>query len=386
MLLSDRINSIEPSLTRKLFNMAQNFDDVIDLTLGDPDLIPNPIIREAACNAIEKGNTRYSANAGLIELREVIANYVSNQYKTDVNAKDNITVTVGGMEALYLILSVLVNPGDEVIIPAPYYVNYYQMVLLCGGKPILVNTKEENNFNFTINDIANVLSNKTVAIILNTPSNPTGQILDKKLLDKIENFITENEIIAICDEVYSSLLYDNQSFFSLFGRAYIKNNVILIDSISKRFSMTGYRLGYAVGPKNIISAMTLMQENVAACAPLPSQYAAIAAYNKCLNDTTLRDTFEKRRNYIYKAINDIDGLSAIKPAATFYLFVNIKKCKMDSISFAESLLKHKHVAVVPGITYGQEYDNYVRIAFTTDIKYLKIAVDRIKDFIKSLNI
>lgn len=384
MILSNRICNIEPSLTRKLFNMAKQHQDVIDLTLGDPDLMPDSKIRDAACKAINIGKTRYSQNAGLLELREILAQSIDSRYKRRIDPKDSIIVTVGGMEALYLSLSVIVNPGDEVIMSAPYYVNYYQMVQLCGGIPVVIDTKEENNFNFYIDDVIKATTKRTIAIILNSPSNPTGQILSVKLLSQLEHYVSNKDIMIISDEVYSSLIFDNQKHYSLFESEAVKDKVVLIDSISKRFSMTGYRLGYAAGPKKIISAMTLMQENVAACAPLPSQYAAIVAYSKCANDTVIHDTFEKRRNYIYEAINSIDGLSANKPVATFYLFVNIKKCNMDSVSFAERLLEEKHVAVVPGIAYGEAYDNFVRIAFTVDIEELKKAVARIALFIKSL--
>lgn len=383
--ISQRVASIETSMTRELFNMAQEYTDVIDLTLGDPDLKPSEVIRNAACEAVQEGKTRYSANAGLLDLRKIISNRIGKEYQVNVDPYSEVAVTVGGMEALYLALSTIIDEGDEVIIPAPYYVNYVQMVRMCGGIPVIINTKEEENFSFSIEQIKEHISEKTVAIILNTPSNPTGQVLPDELLTELAEIVKDKNLIVIADEVYSSLIYDGKQHFSIFNKGGMREHVILVDSISKRFAMTGYRLGYAVGPKEIIEGMTKMQENVAACAPLPSQYAGIAAYSFCYDDTTIHDVFEERRNYIYEAINSIEGLHANKPAATFYLFVNISSTGMDSISFAEKLLTSVHVAVAPGITYGKAYDGFVRIAFTLDVYKLKEAVSRIQHFMEELN-
>ncbi len=383
MKLSKRVNAIEPSLTRRLFNMAQEYDDVIDLTLGDPDLHPLDNICDAACKAIKDGKTRYSANAGLLPLREAIAGHVKKEYGVNVNPQNEIIVSVGGMEALYLTLATILDEGDEVIIPAPYYVNYVQMVRACGGVPVLINTEEENKFSFTAQQVKDAITPKTVAIIINTPSNPTGQVLSNDLLEELSEIVKENNLLVITDEVYSSLIYDNQKHCSVFNKDGMKEHTILIDSISKRFAMTGYRVGYAVGPEEIIGAMTKMQENVAACAPLPSQYAALEAYSNCTDDTSIHDIFEERRNFIYEAINGIEGLHANKPAATFYVFVNISSTGLDSISFAEKLLQSVHVAIAPGITYGKNYDNFIRIAFTLDIEKLKEGTDRIKTFMRN---
>ena len=385
MKLSKRVTVIEPSLTRELYNKAQGYTDVIDLTLGDPDLKPSEVIRNAACEAVQTGKTRYSANAGLLDLRKTISKQIEKEYKVSVDPYAEITTTVGGMEALYLALATIIDEGDEVIIPAPYYVNYVQMVRMCGGIPVIINTKEEDNFSISIEQISEHISEKTVAIIINTPSNPTGQVLADNLLSELAEIVKEKKLIVIADEVYSSLIYDGKQHYSIFNKSGMRDHVILVDSISKRFAMTGYRLGYAVGPKEIIGGMTTMQENVAACAPLPSQYAGIAAYSLCYDDKSIHDIFEERRNYIYKAINSIEGLHANKPAATFYLFVNISSTGMDSLSFAEKLLTSVHVAVAPGITYGKDYDNFIRIAFTLDVSKLKEAVLRIQHFMEELN-
>lgn len=384
MKISKRSQAVEASLSRELFNMAKQFNDVIDLTLGDPDILPSPKIRDAACEAINAGKTRYSANAGLIDLRNSLSQCFCKEYGMSVDPASEIIVTVGGMEALYLALACLIDEGDEVIIHAPYYVNYVQMVRMCGGVPIILNTYESNGFTFTPQQIESAVTDRTVAIILNSPCNPTGVVLDAKLLDDVAGIAQKHDLTVISDEVYRTLLYDRNQHESIVTRSGMKERTVVIDSLSKRFAMTGYRIGYAVAPEELIANMTKMQENVAACAPLPSQYAGIAAYNECVDDRSIIEKFEERRQYIYHAINGIKGLHCHKPAATFYLFVNIEETGLDCVSFAYKLLEAQHVAVAPGITYGKEYSNYIRIAYTLDIEKLKQGAERIEKFVASL--
>jgi aminotransferase len=384
MKISNTANAVEPSLTRKLFNMAKEYNDVIDLTLGDPDVPPSEKIRLAACEAIMQGKTRYSANAGLPELREKIVENFENEYKLQIDPS-NVIVTVGGMEALFLSLTCMINPGDEVIILAPYYVNYKQMVSMCSGVPVIVNTKEKNGFAVSTEMLEKVITDKTVAIIINTPCNPTGAVLGKESLEAIADFAKKHDIAVISDEVYRCLIYDDAKHQSIASLPEMTERTIVIDSFSKRFAMTGYRVGYAIAPTDFTAAMIKLQENVAACAALPSQYAGIAAFEQCVDDTFIKDEFQKRRDYLYAAINDIKGLSCIKPAATFYLFVNIKDTGLDALTFAYKLLENQHVAVVPGIAYGEEYKDYVRIAYTMEIDVLKKAISRIEKFVSDLD-
>lgn len=381
MKLSSVASGLEVSLTRQLFNKAKAFSDVIDLTLGDPDLVPSIKIRDAACAAIQQGKTRYSVNAGLLEARLAIGKCIENEYKIKIDCSSEIMLTIGGMGALYISLMALVDAGDEVLVIAPYYVNYVQMVRMCGGVPVIINTDPENNFAIDIDALEKKVSGRTVAIIINSPCNPSGTVIDGKTLDKLAEFVKLHNIAVISDEVYRTLIYDNKHHESIFTRPDMKGRTIMIDSMSKRFAMTGYRCGFAVGPENVISAMTKMQENIASCTPLPSQYAAIKAYDECCHDNWIKDEFEKRRDYIWNAINEIPLLSCNKPDATFYLFVNIKETGMDSVAFAHSLLEAQHVAVVPGVTYGDAYNHYIRIAYTMDIEILKQAVARIAKFI-----
>ena len=384
MKISEKGSALETSLTRQFFNIAKNYDDVIDLTLGDPDLAPSEKIKQAACDTIMSGNTHYSSNAGLAKLREVLAKHIKNEYERTVDPETEIMVSVGGMGALYLSIACLVNEGDEVVVLAPYYVNYIQMIKLAGGVPVVVNTTEENGFAPTKEQLQKAITKNTVAIILNSPCHPTGSVLSDETLDMIAGFSVENDLAVISDEVYSYLMYDGKKHSSIFTREGMRSRTVLIDSLSKRFSMTGYRVGYAVAPQELIDAMTKMQENVAACAPLPSQYAAITAYEQCTGDEAILEIFEQRRNYICGAVNSINGLSCTCPQSTFYLFVNIEKTGLSSFEFAKELLTQKHVAVAPGITYGDNYDNYVRIAFTLDIEKLEQAIERIADFVEGL--
>lgn len=385
MKLSKMSSSISPSLTRKLFNMANEIgDDVINLTLGDPDVLPPSEIREAACNAIKQGKTRYSANAGLADLRKSYASFFERHYGIATNPVENIIATVGGMEALYLALACTVDPGDEVIILGPYYVNYYQMISLFGGRPVVVDGLYKSDDEIAA-DIRGAISDRTVGIIINSPSNPTGDIISGDLLDEIARVAEENELLVISDEVYSSLVYDGNELESIITRKGMLERTVLVDSCSKRFAMTGWRIGVAVGPRDIIANMTKMQENIAACAPLASQYGAIKGYAEDFDYSYIKDIYQRRRDLVYDGISAIPSLSCRKPKATFYCFADISRTGLNSEEFAYSLLEKKHVAVVPGIAYGEQYSDHIRIAFTLKEELLAEAMERIKAFCEELD-
>lgn len=386
MKISNLADCIEPSLTRELFNRAAKLDDVINLTLGDPDLPPPQNVRDAACAAIQAGKTRYSANAGLVELRRAIAASFLEEYGQACDATSEVMVSVGGMEALYLALSAIIDPGDEVVIFGPYYVNYVQMVRMNGGVPVIIDTEEEDGFSVDPALLESRITDKTVAIIVNTPCNPTGAMLPKNVLEAIAAVAKTHDLYIIADEVYKSLVYGEELHHSVLEVEGMRDRTILIDSLSKKFAMTGWRLGWAIGPKTVIAAMTKMQENVAACAALPSQYAAIEALSDRTDVSYIRDAFVGRRDLIYRQINACEKLSARKPLATFYIFVNIEKTGFKSLDFAIRLLESEHVAVVPGLAYGKSYDNFIRIAFTHDIKVLKEACVRIQRFVNRVSI
>lgn len=383
--LSYIATSIKPSLTRHLFNLAKQYDDVVDFTLGDPDVQPHKAIKDAGCLAIQEGKTRYSQNAGLLDLRRTISRYYERKEGFYYNPENEIIATVGAMEGLYLALLSTLNPGDEVVIPAPYYVNYVQMVQMCHAKPVIVDNLGGDELSFNISDIEKAITNKTKAIIINTPSNPSGRIIPKDKIAALAELSIRHDLLVISDEVYKCLIYDNAEFKSIVGIDGMRERTILVNSLSKEFCMTGWRIGYVLGPSEVIGAMTKLQENIAACAPLPSQYAAIEALSGNGNySENMVETFTRRRNILVEGINSMPLLSCKAPEATFYLMVNISKTGMKSEEFALSLLKSVHVAVVPGITYGESCDNYVRIAFTIDEEKIDEGVKRIRSFVNQL--
>lgn len=380
MNVSVLANRVEHSKGRALFNLASQHEDVIDLTLGDPDIIPPRLVREAGCEAIMQGKTRYSANAGLIELRRVYADFIETNYGKKYDPEKNIIVTVGGMEALYLGLISSVNPDEEVIIFSPYYINYYQMIQMCGAIPVIIDTKEDNSFAPELRHVVKAITNKTKAIIINSPCNPTGAVYSQAVIDEIINICAKYNLLLISDEVYSSLVYDESNYYSVLQNKRNYNDILVIDSCSKRYSMTGWRVGFAIGSYDLIEAMTKLQENIAACAPLPSQHAAIAAFKQKPDMSEYIEILKKRRDFMVRRISDINVLSCLKPQATFYLFVNVEKTRLSGMEFALALLKEENVAVVPGEAYGNKFINYIRIAFTLEIDRLEEAINRIKRF------
>lgn len=385
MRISEMANRIQPSLTRKLFDMAKQYEDVIDFTLGDPDYETPEYIKKAGCDAILGGKTKYSANAGLQELRNVIATRIKTETSIEYNPETEIQVTVGAMEGIYLSLCCLINPGEEVIIPAPYWVNYKHMTEMLNGVPVLVNADEEHDFIVTSELLKAAVTDKTRVIIINSPNNPTGTVYDYDTLMEISRIAIEKDITIIFDECYKSILYDGARFVSILDCPGMKEHAVIVNSCSKRYSMTGWRLGYLAGPEELITNLPKLQENIAACAPLPSQYAAITAWSgDDIASEHMREGYEFRRNVLVEGINSIDKLSCKYPKGTFYAMVNIKKTGLKSEEFAYALLQAVQVAVVPGITYGEASEGYVRIAYTMNEDKIKEGVRRIKKFVDAL--
>lgn len=377
-------DSIRLSLVRSLFNEAKKYDDVIDFTLGDPDVQTHQVIKDAACAAIQAGKTRYSQNAGLLELRKTISKYYERKEGFRFDPETEVMVTVGAMEGLYLALISMLNPGDEVIMPAPYYVNYAQMVRMCHAVPVIIDNPERADLSFDVADIEKAITPKTRAIMINTPSNPSGRIIPQDKIEGIAELAKKHDLAVISDEVYKCLIYDNIPYRSIVAIDGMRERAILINSLSKEFCMTGYRVGYVLAPEEIIAAMTKLQENVCACAPLPSQYAAIKALGGEEDySRNMVDIFTERRNVLYEGLSQIDKFSVKAPEATFYMMVDISRTGMDSIDFCYALLRGAHVAAVPGVTYGQCCNRYIRIAFTLDVEKIKEGVRRIKDFMDS---
>lgn len=384
--VSEVSKTVQPSLTRALFNMAKEYSDVIDFTLGDPDVQPHQAIKDAGCAAIQEGKTRYSQNAGLLPLRETIADYYKRTEGFEYNPNSEVIVTVGAMEGLYLALLALLNPGDEVIIPAPYYVNYVQMVNLCHAKAVVVDNPDAEKLSFNIEDVERAITEKTKAIIINTPSNPSGRIISQEKIQALAELAKKYDLVVISDEVYKCLIYDQASFKSIVAIEGMRERTVLINSLSKEFCMTGWRIGYVLAPEELIATMTKLQENVVACAPLPSQYAAIEAFSGKENySENMVKIFTSRRNTLVQGIQALPLLRCTAPQATFYLMVDISATGYTSYDFAVALLKAQQVAVVPGVAYGKSCDKYIRIAFTLEEDKIKEGVRRIGEFIKSLD-
>ena len=384
MKISSMAAKIQQSLTRQLFDKARQYENVIDFTLGDPDYPTPQAIQDAGCAAIREGKTKYSANAGLPGLREQISRMIREETGVFYRPDREIFVSVGAMEALYLSFLCLLDSGDEVIIPAPYWVNYGHMIQMCGGNPVIVDTFEDKDFIVDVDAIREAVSGRTRGIILNSPNNPTGTVYDRKSLKKIADLAKEHDLIIFWDECYKRIVYD-EKFVSILDLPDIKEYAVVVNSCSKEFSMTGWRLGYAAAPEELIANMTKLQENIVACASLPSQYAAIEAYRTVHPEVEeMRKGFENRRNILADGINQIDGLSCRYPKGTFYAFVNIGKTGLGSVEFAYRLLEAEQVAVVPGVTYGEKYDDFIRIAYTMDEDRIKEGVKRISNFVRSL--
>ena len=362
--LSNKAISVEPSLTRKLFNLAHTFNDVIDFTLGDPD-IPTPSgIKKAGCDAIINNRTRYSQNAGLIDLRKTISNYIKEKESIYYKPETEILVSVGAMEGLFLSLLTLINVGDEVIIPAPYYVNYKQMVMICGGIPVVVEDSE-TPLNCSVNSIKSAITDKTKAIIINSPCNPTGMIYDNHFIKEIATISKRYDLYVITDEVYKCLIYDlDDKPISIASIDEMKERTIFINSLSKEFCMTGWRIGYVLSN---------------------AQYAAIEALRTDYDySADMVNIFKRRRKILLEEFCKTKNVLCIKPQATFYAIVDISKTGMKSEQFSYALLESEHVAVVPGITYGNICENYIRIAFTLDEDLIRTGVRRICRFVDKL--
>ena len=383
--ISNIANSIAPSLIRSLFNKAKAMEDVVDFTLGDPDVQPHQAIKDAACEAIQKGKTRYSQNAGLLDLRKTISDYYVRSEGYYYDPLTEIMVSVGAMEGLYLAFLSMLDEGDEVIIPAPYYVNYVQMVQLCHAVPVIVDKPADEPLSFNVEDIEKAITGRTKIIIINTPSNPSGKLIPDHKIKAIAELAKKYDLTVIADEVYKKLIYGDKEFKSIVGIDGMRERTVLVNSLSKEFCMTGYRLGYVLAPKELIAAMTKLQENVAACAPLPSQYAGIEALSgKEDYSKNMVEVFTERRDILYNGLKDLPLIKCLLPEATFYMMVDISQTGMKSIEFAHTLLDKAHVAVVPAVAYGESCDNFIRIAFTIEKERIQKGVRRIAAFVRSL--
>ena len=382
MKLSERAEKLVPSEPRRIYDEAQKYTGVIDLTLGDPDLPPPENVRQAGCRAIEAGKTRYSANAGLLELRKAIAEDARKEYGMTFDPASEIIVTVGAMESAYLCLWSLLNPGDEAIIPAPFWINYGEVVKSLGAKPIFLETRPEDAFVVQPEEIRKRITPKTRVLVLNSPANPTGAVIPGKILDQIAEIAKEYDLTIVSDEIYGHLVFDGKHAESIMTRPGMRERTAVVNGFSKRYAMTGWRVGWTLAPAPLVLAMTRMTENIVACAPLPSQYAAIEALSDRTDESYIRREFEKRRNCVLEELKTIPEITSTGIPATFYAFLDISRTGMSGEEFAMSLLKSKQVALIHGSAYGgPAYRNFIRIAFTMDCAELRKAFARIREFL-----
>ena len=381
--LADKVVEIKPSGIRKFFDIVSEMKDAISLGVGEPDFDTPWHIRDEGIYSLEKGRTFYTSNAGLKELKMEICNYMKRKQNIEYNYNDEVIVTVGGSEAIDIALRAMLNPGEEVIIPQPCYVSYEPCTILAGGVPVIIDLKAENEFRLTAEELEAAITEKTKCLILAFPNNPTGAIMTKEDLEKIAKIIIEKDIIVISDEIYAELTYDREhvSIASLPG---MQERTILINGFSKAYAMTGWRLGYACGPANIIGQMTKIHQFAIMCAPTTSQYAAVEALKNGDNDVAqMREAYNQRRRFLMHAFREI-GLPCFEPFGAFYVFPCIKEFGMTSEEFAMKLLEEEHVAVVPGTAFGDCGEGFLRISYAYSIDDLKVALERLGRFVKRL--
>ena len=381
--LSDKVVHMKPSGIRKFFDIVSEMPDAISLGVGEPDFDTPWSVREEGIYSLERGKTFYTSNAGLMELRQAICEYMDRRFRVKYDPKKETLLTVGGSEGIDVALRAMLNPGEEVIIPEPCYVSYVPCVELAGGVPVTISLKNENQFRLTREELENAITDKTKILILSYPNNPTGAIMEKEDLEAIVDLIIEKDIFVISDEIYAELTY-NGGHVSIASLPGMRERTIVISGFSKAFAMTGWRLGYALGPALIIEQMTKIHQFAIMCAPTTSQYAAVAAMRDCDKDVErMRESYDQRRRYLLTEFAEM-GLPCFEPKGAFYVFPCIKKFGMTSEEFATKLLNAKKLAVVPGDAFGECGEGFLRISYAYSLEELKEAIGRIKTFVAEL--
>lgn len=383
-ILSSVVTEIKPSGIRKFFDIANTMEDVISLGVGEPDFRTPWQVRSAGIRSLERGATRYTANRGLEQLREEITVYVSRKYGVDYEPKEEVLVTVGGSEAIDAALRAVINPGDEIIIPQPSYVCYEPMTRLSGGVPVIINTKAENDFKLTPEELRAALTDRTKALILPYPCNPTGAIMEKQDLEKIAEVLKDTNVLVISDEIYAELTFGGVKHVSIASIEGMRERTVMINGFSKAFSMTGWRLGYCLGPKEILKEITKIHQYAIMCAPTTSQHAAIEALRSCDEAVeNMREEYDERRKIMVNGFNKI-GLTCREPKGAFYTFPSIESTGLSSEEFCEKLLYSKRVAVVPGTAFGESGEGHIRASYCYSTEHIKEALARIEEFLKEL--
>ncbi|MBO4679647.1 MAG: aminotransferase class I/II-fold pyridoxal phosphate-dependent enzyme [Lachnospiraceae bacterium] len=382
-LLSEEVVKLKPSGIRKFFDIVAEMKDAISLGVGEPDFDTPWHIRDEGIYSLEKGKTFYTSNSGLIELRKEICNYLKRRCNLTYEWSKEVLVTVGGSEGIDLCMRALTNPGDEIIIPQPSYVSYEPCAILAGAKPVIINLKGENEFRLTAQELLDAVTDKTKLLVLPFPNNPTGAIMEERDLIEIAKVCIEKDIYVLSDEIYSELSYkgDHVSIASIPS---MRDRTILINGFSKAFAMTGWRLGYACGPQEIIRQMTKIHQFCIMCAPTTSQYAAIEALKNGDDDVKMmRESYDQRRRFLLNAFREM-GLECFEPFGAFYVFPCIKEFGMTSDEFATRFLEEEKVAAVPGTAFGESGEGYLRISYAYSLERLKTAMERLARFVEKL--
>ena len=381
--LSDKVVTIKPSGIRKFFDIVSEMEDAISLGVGEPDFDTPWHIREEGIYSLEQGRTYYTSNSGLKELKVEIAKYINRTQGISYDPDHEVIVTVGGSEAIDIALRAMLNPGEEVLIPQPSFVSYEPCTILADGKPVIIDLKEEDEFKLTPQELKDAITEKTKILILPFPNNPTGATMEKEELEAIAEIIREKDIFVITDEIYGELTYKGKhvSLASLPG---MQERTVLINGFSKAYAMTGWRLGYACAPRQIMEQMLKIHQFAIMCAPTTSQYAAVEALRNGDDDVAMmRESYNQRRRFLMHSFKEM-GLKCFEPYGAFYVFPCIKEFGMTSEEFAERLLAEEKVAVVPGTAFGDCGEGFLRISYAYSLDNLKIALDKIKAFIMRL--
>lgn len=384
--LNKNLVNTRPSGIRKFFSIAEELDNVISLGVGEPDFLTPWHIRNTAIDYLDKGATRYTANAGLASLRAEICNFYARKYNVEYNPKTEALVTVGGSEGIDMAIRSVISPGDDVLLVEPCFVCYRPIVEICGGNVITINTKAEDNFKLTAEEIENAVTPKTKLIIMLYPNNPTGAVMRKDDLNKISEVIKKHDLLVLTDEIYSALTYGNETHISIASLPEMKERTIVINGFSKTYSMTGWRLGYALAPAEIIEQMTKLHQFAIMSAPTNSQHAAIEALKNGDSDIEkMREEYDLRRRYTVSRFNEM-GLSCFEPEGAFYAFPSIKSTGLSSDDFCEKLIMDKRVAVIPGNAFGECGEGHIRVSYCYSIDNIRKAADRIEEFLSSLKL
>ncbi|MBO5256219.1 MAG: aminotransferase class I/II-fold pyridoxal phosphate-dependent enzyme [Clostridia bacterium] len=382
-ILSPTVQEIKPSGIRKFFDLLENMQGVVALTVGQPDFITPWHIRVAAIESLENGKTYYTSNSGTLELRQEISAYMNRRYQLTYDPKHEVIVTVGGSEAIDIAMRAVIAPGDEVIIPQPAFVCYGPICELAGGKPVYINTKEENKFKLTADELKSVITPKTKMLVLPYPNNPTGAIMTREDLEEIAEVLRGTDIMILSDEIYCELTYgrDHVSIASLDG---MRERTIIASGFSKTYAMTGWRLGYTLAPAEITTQMLKIHQYAIMCAPTTSQYAAVEAMRNGDADVEMmRKEYNRRRRYIVGGLRSL-GIDCFDPEGAFYVYPNISKFGLSSEEFCERLLQEEKAAIVPGTAFGECGEGFARISYAYSVEHIAKALDRIERFVKKL--